>query len=440
MRSPQPRIGLTQTQRLALNASLQASIAVLRTDAAGLTRFLEEQAAENPNLRLEAAPAPGLQDWLPRWSTAFAASGMGDAADFADGAAPSLIAHVLAALDGLALAPQEHRIAMALTEALEPSGWLGVPLATVAREVKASLPEVEAVLQVLQRIDPAGIFARNLAECLRLQAAEMGALDAAMRAILDHLDLLASGDLARLARACGLTEAQVLARFRLIRSMNPKPGAEFTSVSAAAVREPDLVVKADGGGWTIALNRSALPTLRVEKAGDGTGLAAAKAVERMVEARNTTLLLVGREILQRQQEAVRQGPQALAPMNMADLAEALGVHESTISRVVAGTSLDTPRGTWWLRQMFSPALGGNGQPVVSAAALRHRLARLIAAENPAKPLSDAALAQALAQETGVTIARRTVAKYREDQGIPPAHRRKRRPALPRLGQKGRAKG
>lgn len=440
MRSPQPRIGLTQTQRLALNASLQASIAVLRTDAAGLTRFLEEQAADNPNLRLEPPPVPGLQDWLPRWSTVFVAAGLGDAADFADGAAPSLIAHVLAAVERLALSPHEHRISMALVEALEPSGWLGVPLATVAGEVKANLPEVEAVLVKLQRIDPVGIFARNLAECLRLQAAEMGALDAAMQAILDHLDLLASGDLARLARACGLTEAEVLARFRLIRSMNPKPGAEFASVSAAAVREPDLVVKADGGGWTIALNRSSLPTLRVEKAGDGAGLAAAKAVERMVEARNSTLLLVGREILQRQQEAVRQGPQALAPMSMADLAEALGFHESTISRVVAGASLDTPRGTWWLRQMFSPAMGGNGQPVVSAAALRHRLARLIAAESPGKPLSDAALAEALAQETGVTIARRTVAKYREDQGIPPAHRRKRRPALPRLGQKGRAKG
>ncbi|MDO8327490.1 MAG: RNA polymerase factor sigma-54 [Cypionkella sp.] len=440
MRSPQPRISLTQTQRLALNASLQASIAVLRTDAAGLTRFLEEQAAENPNLRLEPPPAPGLQDWLPRWSAVFGAAGMGDAADFAGGAAPSLIAHVLSAVERLALSPHENRISMALVEALEPSGWLGVPLAVIAREVKASLPEVEAVLTKLQCIDPAGLFARTLAECLRLQAAEMGVLDAAMRAILDHLDLLASGNLTRLARACALTEAEVLVRFRLIRSMNPKPGSEFSSVSAAAVREPDLVVKADGGGWTIALNRSALPTLRVEKAGDGAGLAAAKAVERMVDARNTTLLLVGREILQRQQEAVRQGPQALAPMSMADLAEALGFHESTISRVVAGASLDTPRGTWWLRQMFSAALGGNGQPVVSAAALRHRLARLIAAENPGKPLSDAALAQALPEETGVNIARRTVAKYREDQGIPPAHRRKRRPALPRLGQKGRAKG
>lgn len=440
MRSPQPRIGLTQTQRLALNASLQASIAVLRTDAAGLTRFLEEQAADNPNLRLEPPPVPGLQDWLPRWSMVFGAAGLGDAADFASDAAPSLIAHVLAALEGLALAPKDHHIGMALIEGLEPSGWLGVPLVAIAAEAKASLSEVEAVLKALQRIEPAGLFARNLAECLRLQAAEMDVLDPEMQAILDHLDLLASGDLTRLARACGLTEAQVLARFRLIRSMNPKPGAEFASVSAAAVREPDLVVKADGGGWSIALNRSSLPTLRVEKSGDGAGLAAAKAVERMVEARNSTLLLVGREILQRQQEAVRQGPQALAPMSMADLAEALGFHESTISRVVAGASLDTPRGTWWLRQMFSPAMGGNGQPVVSAAALRHRLARLIAAELPTKPLSDAALAEALVRETGVTIARRTVAKYREDQGIPPAHRRKRRPALPRLGQKGRAKG
>ena len=123
----------------------------------------------------------------------------------------------------------------------------------------------------------------------------------------------------------------------------------------------------------------------------------------------------------------------------ADLAEALGFHESTISRVVAGTSVDTPHGTWWLREMFSPAMGGNGAPLVAAAALRHRLSRLIGAEAPAQPLSDAALVEALTAETGVTLARRTVAKYRETLGIPAASRRKRQ-MLPPLGKKRRSKG
>ncbi|MDZ4395574.1 RNA polymerase factor sigma-54 [Cypionkella sp.] len=443
MRSPQQRLGLTQIQRLELNTSLQASIAILRTDAAGLTRYLEEQAAQNPHLRLDPPPQPSLQDWLPRWSGVLVTGGggLGLAAETAD-TSPSLMAHVMGEIDRLKLAPKDQKIAVALAEVLEPSGWLGAELSLVVAETRATLAEVEAVLHRLQQFEPTGIFARNLAECLRLQAIEAEALDKEMVAVLAHLDLLAAGDLARLARACNISEAAVLQRFRVIRAMNPKPGAEFASISAAQSREPDLVVKATATGWSIALNRSALPTLRVERsaAGSAEGLTQAKALERMVEARNATLLLVGREILLRQQEAIRQGPIGLAPMTMADLAEALGFHESTISRVVSGASLDSPRGTWWLRQMFSPALGGNGQPLISGAAMRGRLARLVAAENPARPLSDEALAMALAIDTGVTIARRTVAKYREAEGIPVAGRRKRKPVLPRMGRKGRAEG
>jgi RNA polymerase sigma-54 factor len=222
--------------------------------------------------------------------------------------------------------------------------------------------------------------------------------------------------------------------------MNPKPGAEFSPISAAMVREPDLVARATAGGWSIALNRSALPSLHVDVAGDSAGLAEARSVQRMVEARNATLLLVGQEVIRRQPEAMRLGPIALLPMNMAEVAEALGFHESTISRVVAGASLDTPRGTWWLRQMFSANLAAEGQPALSAMAMRHRLVRLISVENRERPLSDEALVQALAIDTGVSIARRTVAKYRELQGIPPAHQRKRKPILPRMGRKGRSEG
>ncbi|MDB5664314.1 RNA polymerase factor sigma-54 [Cypionkella sp.] len=442
MRSPQQRIGLTQTQRLELNTSLQASIAILRTDAAGLTRYLEEQAAENPHLRLEPPPQPSLQDWLPRWAGVLSSGGgLGLAAETAD-TSPSLIAHVMDEIEKLRLNPRDNKIAVALAEVLEPSGWLGAELSIIVAETGSSLAEVEAVLHRLQQFEPTGVFARNLADCLRLQAIEAEAMDSEMAAVLAHLDLLAAGDLAKLAKVCGISEAAVLQRFRIIRAMNPKPGAEFASISAAQSREPDLVVKATATGWSIALNRSALPTLRVEKsdAGSVAGFTAAKALERMVDARNATLLLVGREILLRQQEAIRQGPIALQPMTMAELAEALGFHESTISRVVAGASLDSPRGTWWLRQMFSPALGGNGQPLISGAAMRGRLARLVAAENPARPLSDEALAMALAIDTGVTIARRTVAKYREAEGIPIAGRRKRKPVLPRMGRKGRAEG
>ncbi len=427
MHSNRTSINLTQTQKLALNASLFTAITLLRSDAAGLTRYLEEQAADNPHLRLSVAPPSGLQDWLPRWSGVMQASGT--AQPEAAEAAPSLIAHVMAAIDQMPLSPRDRRIALALADALEPSGWLGLPLPKIAAEAGASLPEAEAVLRHLQTIDPPGLFARNLSECLLLQAKDAGVLDAPMVALLGHLDLLAAGDLARLARICLVTEAQILERFRSIRAMNPKPGTDFSPLAAAQLREPDLEVRAlPDGGWAVALNRSALPDLRVEDDGrGGAQLTAARAVLRMVEARNITLLAVAREILARQQQALALGPIALAPMTMADLALALNLHESTISRVVAGASIDTAHGTWWLRQMFSAAIGDPDGPQVAGAALRHRLARLIGAENPAKPLSDAALAMALTEETGVQIARRTVAKYREVQGIPAAYRRKRKP-------------
>ena len=427
MRSTRQSISVTQTQKLALNTSLFSAITLLRCDASGLTRYLEEQAAANPHLRLTPAPTPGLHDWLPRWSGVL--HGKGTPPEAAS-AGPSLIAHVIAAIELMPLPQRDRRIALALTEALEPSGWLGASLASIAAEVKASLPEVEAVLRRLQAIDPPGLFARNLSECLLLQAQDAGVLDATMAILLRHLDLLANGDLSRLAKICAISEAEIMAHFRTIRAMNPKPGADFAPIAAAQIREPDLITRAQpDGGWSVSLNRSALPDLQVDAEAEtpAKGLTAARNVVRMVEARNTTLLAVGREILRRQHLALTEGPVALMPMTMADVAETLNLHESTISRVVAGASIDTPHGTWWLRQMFSAALGDLDGPQVSAAALRHRLARRIAAENPAQPLSDAALSAALTQETGTAIARRTVAKYREMQGIPAAHRRKRRP-------------
>jgi RNA polymerase sigma-54 factor len=437
MRNTQ-RIGLTQTQRLALNTSLQASIALLRCDAAGLTRYLEEQAGENPHLRLGPPPVP--QDWLPRWSGAFAAAGLGEAGAM-QGAAPSLIAHVMAQIEALALPARAARIALELAEGLEPSGWLGPPVEEIARRCAGSRAEVEAVLKRLQRLDPAGIFARSLAECLRLQAEADEILTTELALVLDNLELLAAGDFARLARTTGLSETQVRAAFHKIRTLNPKPGADFADDSPALRREPDLLLRQEASGLSVALNHSSLPSLQIDPEAQGAagGLAAARALQRMVEARNVTLLRVGFEVATRQQEAFRQGLIALVPMTMAEVAEALDLHESTISRVVAGSSIDTEHGTWWLRALFSQALGGNGQPVLSGASLRQRLARLIAADPADAPRSDAALATALAEETGITLARRTVAKYREDLGIPPAHRRRRK-KLPPLGTKGRFEG
>jgi RNA polymerase sigma-54 factor len=409
------RISIQQTQRLKLTQGLAASIRILRSDALGLSRYLEEQAAENPQLVLSR---PAGQDWLPRWAAALGAPETG-AEQAAAGA--SLMAHAFGLIAGLRLPARDARIAEALAEALEPSGWLGRPLTQIASQTGATLPQVEAVLQRLQaEAEPTGLFARNLADCLRLQAAELGELDPAMTAVLERLDLVARGDLARIARESGLSEEAIRARIAALRRYDPKPGAGFEPF-AAPLREPDLIATPGDQGWTVSINRSALPSVSLAEA-KGPGRAEARAILRMVEGRNVTLLAVGQEILARQVAALEQGMGALVPMTMADVAGAVGLHESTVSRVVAGTAVDTPRGTWWLRGLFTQAAQEGGP---SAGALRDRLALLIAGEDPAAPLTDEALA-GLMSDGGAPIARRTVAKYRGMLNLPPAGRRRRR--------------
>ena len=409
------RVTVQQTQRMALTTGLVTSIGILRADAASLTKQLEELAAENPQLVLTRAP---VQDWLPRWKVAFASAG--DQPELA-AAAQSLVAHVLDMVAAMDLDPQEARIAEALVAALEPTGWLGRPLATIATEAGASLAATEAMLHRLQaRAEPSGLFARNLAECLRLQAHDADELCWVMEGLLQRLELLAKGEIDRLARELAITAADVRAAVGRLRSYDPKPGARF-EVLAAPVREPDLIAEKGASGWTIALNRSALPAVSVA-GGRGKGHVEAKAMVKMIEGRNTTLLAVAQEVLTRQSAALDQGAAALQPMTMAEVAEALGLHESTVSRVIAGASIDTPRGTWWLRALFTQAARTGG---LSAAALRDRLSRLIAAEDRNAPLSDEALAGHLA-DGGTPIARRTIAKYREMLKLLPAHRRRRR--------------
>lgn len=410
-----PTIEVRQTVRLKLTTGLRASLAILRLDAMALERHLEEQAAENAALVLTPA-AP--RDWLPRWEGVLGAP-RGEMPDVA-GPGPSLMAHVMAEIDRRMTTPRDRRIALALTEALAPSGWLDRPLAAIARELGLKVAEIEAVLQRLQEIEPVGLFARDLAECLKLQAQEAGIYDRGMKVVLAHLDLLARGETGRIAALAGLTEAEVLRRFRRIRTMNPKPGTAFDALAAEPLREPDLTVRRVGDGWKVELNRSALPEISV---GEGTAEArlAARGLVQMVAARSETLLRVGAEIMRRQRPALEAGPGRLVPMTMAEVAAALDLHESTVSRVVAGAAIDTPFGVWWLRKLFSAGVGET-----SAAALREALSRQIAAEDAQAPLSDEALALALSAALGVSIARRTVAKYRSMLGIPVAGRRKAR--------------
>ena len=216
------RISVQQTQRMALTTGLATSIRLLRADAAGLSRYLEEAAAENPQIILTK---PQATEWLPRWKSAF---GSDAERPEQEAAGPSLVSHVLGMIESLRLSPADQRIAVALAEALEPSGWIGRSLAAIAGQLAVAPAAVETVLKRLQdRAEPTGLFARNLAECLRLQAEEAGELDRPMQALLDRLDLLAKGDIDRIAREAGLKVADLRQAFGRLRSYNPKPGAGF---------------------------------------------------------------------------------------------------------------------------------------------------------------------------------------------------------------------
>jgi RNA polymerase sigma-54 factor len=413
--SARPHLNVTTTQRITLNLGLVAAINTLRADAAGLTRYLEEAAAANPALQLRhTEPLSG--EWLPRWSAAFAQSQGADAT--AAAAPPSLIAHVMAYASARIASRNDRAIALVFAEALEPTGWLGRPLAAIATEARCSVTQARAVLALLQQIEPRGLFAQSLAECLALQAQEIGAMDATMTVILDHLDLLAQGALARLAHLAKVPEAEIARRLRLIRGLDPKPGAAFHQ-GAAPLREPDLIATKGGDGWQIALNHSALPSLSLAPGAAGKSRSAARGIIALVTARNDSLLRMAGAVLQYQKDALDHGLGALKPLRMADLAAQLGLHESTVSRLVAGTAVDTPRGTWWLRHLFSRDMGDG----ISAVALRERMAGLIADEDPAHPLSDEVLAAALS-DRGMVVARRTVAKYRQVLRIPAAHARR----------------
>jgi RNA polymerase sigma-54 factor len=398
---------LRQTRRLALTAGMLGALDILRMTNRELDRFLSEAASANAALVLRRGAITG--------------PGLPPDADNAPAARPSLIAHVLDRIDGAFPAGPSRALALAFAEALEPSGWISTDPGTVARQHGATAAEAQAVLAVLQGFDPPGLFAQSLRECLHIQAREAGLLDDAMAAVLERLDLLAAGRLDDLARRSGIAPARIEAAARTLRRFDPKPGAGF-SVEPADLRGPDLIVERGPGGWSVTLNRRTLPTVSVAP-GDAADPArrAAQRIADMVSRRNGTLLRLAGELVRRQAAGLDHGRARLVPLRRSDLAEALGLHVSTVSRALAGLSLQTPLGVMPVDDLFPAALGDRA----SSAQAQDALLRAVAAEDPQRPLSDDALAAILTRE-GIPAARRTVAKYRAALRIPAAGRRRRR--------------
>lgn len=418
-----PRQSQRQHQTLSFR-QLQA-ISILRLDNAALTEFLLRKAEANPMMRV--VRAGGSQSDVTWPELADRATGLHD--------------HVLPQLPLILSSDEDRSLGLAFLEALAPTGWLEVPLARIAADTGQPVERVAAVLATLQAgIDPAGLFARDLRECLWLQAVERDQLDHAMAQVLDHLQSLGSAGVAAVAAQCGLDVADVSRCLSVIRRMDPRPGLAFSG-DQPPLREPDVIVARRAGDWTVELNRATLAAVTL--APDlgtvaGPALQAARTevlwLAQIVERRNSTVLSVARAVLSRQQMFLDQGPRALVALSRVEIARTLGLHDSTVGRIAHELLVQTPHGMRTLGSLFggtshATLLHHGSSAAPSSAAIRLRLSELIAAEDPFHPLSDARLGQALAQE-GKPVARRTIARFRQLLGIPGCSDRRRASAKP----------
>jgi RNA polymerase sigma-54 factor len=337
--------------------------------------------------------------------------------------------------------PARRMIGQFLIDLVDEAGYLGGDLAVVGEKLGAPLPEIEAVLAILQGFDPPGVCARNLTECLAIQLKERNRFDPAMQALVARLDLLAKRDLAALRRLCGVGEEDLADMIAEIRQLNPKPGLAFGSTVVQPI-VPDVFVRpAPDGSFVIELNSDTLPKVLVNQTyhaevaknakndKDKTYLAdclqTATWLIRALDQRAKTILKVSTEIVRQQDAFFAHGVQHLRPLNLKTIADAIDMHESTVSRVTANKYMATNRGIFELKYFFTSAIAAaNGGEAHSAEAVRHRIRQLIDAERPEQVLSDDSIVEKL-REAGIDIARRTVAKYREAMRIASSVQRRR---------------
>ncbi|MCH4295779.1 RNA polymerase factor sigma-54 [Shewanella sp. 3B26] len=335
-------------------------------------------------------------------------------------------------------------IATAIIDAIDEKGYLTQSLDEILEAVgdeEVELDEVEAVLKRIQHFDPIGVAARDLAECLLIQLGQFAAdtphLDNAKLLIREHLDLIANRDFRTLMRKTRLKEEELRDAIVLIQSLNPRPGENVTSTKEEYVI-PDVSVSKKNGRWVVELNPDCMPKLSVNQQYAALArtsrnqsdsqfirghLQEAKWFIKSLESRNDTLLKVANCIVQFQQGFFEYGEEAMKPMVLNDIAEAVEMHESTISRVTTQKYMHTPRGIFELKYFFSSHVGTEDGGECSSTAIRAFIKKLVAAENQKKPLSDSKMAELLAEQ-GINVARRTIAKYREAMLIPPSNQRK----------------
>ena len=363
--------------------------------------------------------------------------------DFSDQRSLSLQEQLIEQLELAHLSAVDLAIARVIADAISDDGYLQDDLenirASLLPEIAASAEDIERVLGAVQSLEPAGVGARNLGECVALQLRQLDpktpARELAMRIALDHLDLVAAQQFVLLRRQLRCGESDLEMALALVRSCHPRPGATLSSGQAEYVI-PDVFVRSTEHGWIVEVNPATVPRVRVNQSYANlvsrspdhamlrTQLQEARWLMRSLEIRNETLVKVARCIVQRQARFFERGEEAMEPLILKDVADAVEMHESTISRVTTAKYMHTPRGVYEFRYFFSSHVAAADGTEMSSTAIRAKLRKLIGQENPESPLSDAKLAEILSSE-GIPVARRTVAKYREGMHIAPSNERKR---------------
>jgi RNA polymerase sigma-54 factor len=476
-----PRLEVRQSQSLTLTPQLMQSIRLLQLSHLELNAFVDIELQRNPLLEredgiesVETPEAPAelsayedavdhgeriqdaagiagsldteVENVFPEqrgedrlasdWSPVGSGGGSEDAPDLDQyvAARPTLADHLNEQIGMLLADPAEKLIARFLVDGLNEAGYLAVELDAVAEQLGAPLALVEAVLAQLQTLDPIGLFARNVKECLALQLRDRDRLDPMMQRLLDHLELIAGHDLVALAKAVGADRDDLLDMLAELRMLDPKPGRAFERGPVESV-VADVFVREGPDGWLLELNSDILPRVLVNrtyyasvtgKTRDATEksflvdcLQTATWLTKSLDQRAQTILKVATEIVRQQDEFLHRGVAFLRPMTLKLVADAIDMHESTVSRVTSNKYISTPRGLFEMKYFFTTALASStGAADHSAESVRHRIRQLIDAEPAADILSDDTIAETLHKEQGIEVARRTVAKYREAMNIP----------------------
>lgn len=495
-----PRLDIRQTQSLVMTPQLQQAIKLLALSNLEIETFIGEAVEANPLLEIgETAPPDALPDQTDALrrthlesspvdqlvaegrvaedrpldidagaldvdrdtGDGFALGGGAGALELAQprefgagGEAPdiddhgqaeeTLAQHLHAQVGTATRDPQLLFVARWLIDQLDEAGYLGIGIGEVAAALGLETAVVEQALGVVQSLDPTGVGARTLAECIALQAREADRYDPCMARLIDNLDLVARGEVARLKRLCQVDDEDFADMLAELRSYDPRPGLRFGGGMAEAV-VPDILVRAGkDGGWDIALNQATLPRLVVNRsyyvemrgaciakearAWLGEKLADANWLLKALDQRQKTILKVAAEIVKQQDGFLRHGVAHLRPLTLRTVAEAISMHESTVSRVTSNKYLNCNRGTFELKYFFTSGVGSSDGEGASAEAVKAAIRQLIDAEDPKAVLSDDALVDLL-KARGFDLARRTVAKYREAIGLGSSVQRRRQKTL-----------